>query len=96
MTWKNTFSRSPKSIARAALAGLELLVLLGGLHGPATELTCLLGTAATQALGLLPSFLPVAGQALLSYAADHQCSSPWPLPTVVSFWPMLHAIAELA
>lgn len=80
----------------AALVGLGLVFLFGKLDVPAAQLTNLLGTAAREALELLPHFLPAAWQALQAYAFDHLRFSPCPLQMLISFWPLLHVIAGAA
>lgn len=93
MSRKHTTPQSLISIAEAALLALGLVVLFGKLDGPAAQWTTnLLGAAAKTALELLLSLVPVAWQALLAYAVDHQC----PLQLLVSFWPLLHVIAGAA
>jgi hypothetical protein len=88
------------STAVAAVAGLGLVILLGGLFGrldrPATATMCLVGTAAREALRLLPYLVPAAWQALQAYAFGHQWFSACPLEMLVSFLPLLHVIAGAA
>src|SRR5713226_3481347 len=84
MARQHTSSQRPKSIVRAALVGLGLVLLFGKLDGPAPQLTNLLGTAARETLELLPSLVPAAWQALEAYAFDHLRFSPCPLEMLIS------------
>jgi hypothetical protein len=88
--------RTLKSIMGAALAGLALVILFGRLDEPPVQLTTLLCAAAREALGLLPSIVSPAWQALQAYAFDHQRSFPCPLQTLVTFWPLLRILAGAA
>ena len=80
----------------AALVGLGLVFLFGKLDVPAAQLTNLLGTAAREALELLPHFLPAAWQALQGHTFDHHWFSPCPLQMVATFWSLLHVTAGVA
>jgi hypothetical protein len=95
MARQRTTSHTLKSIAGVAPVGLTLVILFGGLNGP-TAAHNLLGTAATETLKLLPSFVPAAWQALQANAFDHQWFSSCPLQMLVSFWPLLHVLAGAA
>lgn len=86
-------SKSIKSIALGAFVWLGLVILLGRLDGPATQLSNLLCGTARETLALLPSFVPAVWQALQVYAFDHQWFSPCPLQMLASFWPLLHVLA---
>jgi hypothetical protein len=90
---QRTAFRNAKSIAGAALVWLVLVILFGKLDGPAVQLTSLLGTAAKEALGLLPYFVPAALRALQSYALDHKRLSPCSVHMLVSFWPLIRVMA---
>jgi hypothetical protein len=100
MARQQTTFQNLKSIATAANVALGLIILLvgpfGRLDGPAAHLTSLFGTAAREALKLLPYLAPAAWQALQAYAFDHQGFAPCPIEMLVSFWPLLHAIAGAA
>jgi hypothetical protein len=89
-------SQSFKSVVRAALVGLGLVILFGNLDGLAAQLTSLLGAGAKEALELVPYIGPAAWQALQAYAFDHQRFFPCPLQMLVSFWPLLHVMAGAA
>jgi hypothetical protein len=80
-----------KCIAGAALVGLGLFVLFGNLGGTAAQLGCPLGTTAAD-LGVLPSIVLAASQALQTYAFDRQRFLQSLLQTLVSFWPLLLVI----
>jgi hypothetical protein len=96
MARQHTTSQSRKSIVGAAVVGLGLLILFGKLDGPAAQVTNLLGTAAREALGLLPTVVPAAWQALQVYTFDHQGFSLCALQMLASFWPLLHVVAGAA
>ena len=96
MTRQHTSVQGLKSIVGAVLVALGLVILFGKLDGPAAQWTNLLGTAAREALQLLPDFVPVAWQALEAYFLDHLRFSPCLLPMLESFWPLLHLIAGVA
>jgi hypothetical protein len=104
MARQRTIFQNFKSIATAANVALGLVILLGGLlgglfgrlDGPAGHLTNLLGTAAREALRLLPYLVPAAWQALQAYTFDHQWFSACPLQMLVSFLPLLRVMAGAA
>ena len=93
---QRTLSRSFKSIAGTALAGIGLYILSAALDGPSAVFTCLLSVAAREALGQLSSILPVALQALERYSFDHLHSGPCPLQMLVSCLPLLRILAGVA
>jgi hypothetical protein len=95
MTRQHTSVQGLKSIVGAVLVALGLVILFGKLD-PAAQWTNLLGTAAREALQLLPDFVPVAWQALEAYTFDHLRFSPCLLPMLESFWSLLHLIAGVA
>jgi hypothetical protein len=80
---------SRKAIAGAALAGLGIAVLLGSLELATAQVSHFLGTAAWGMLGVLPSLVPSALQALLDYERSLHC----PLQMLMSFWPLLAVVA---
>lgn len=82
-----------RSIVRAAVVGLVLVLLFGMLDGLAAPATDLLRSAAGEMLALLPTFVPAAWQALEAFAFNHQGLSPRPLYILLSFWPVFRAIA---
>jgi hypothetical protein len=83
------------SIMGATLAGLAL-VILGKLGGPSALLSHLVCAVAREALGLLPSIVSAAWQALQAYAFDDQKAWPCPLEMLVSFLPLLRVVAGAA
>lgn len=92
MARQHTPAQSFKSIARAALIGLGILVLFGYLGGAATQVNHILCTRAVEALGVLPSIAPVAWQAMQAYGFDQhplECL----LPMLLSLWPLFHVMA---
>ncbi len=90
MARKHTHARGLKPIAAAALAGLGIAVLLGSLDLATAQLSHFLGTAAWGMLGVLPSLVPTALQALLDYERSLHC----PLQMLMSFWPLLAVMAS--
>jgi hypothetical protein len=96
MARQHTTFQNFKSIASAANVALGLVILFGRLDGPAAHSTSLFGIAARGALKLLPYLVPAAWQALQAYAFDHHWFSACPLEMLVSFWPVLHVMAEAA
>jgi len=93
MARQHTPTQGRKSITRAALIMLGLAILFGKLDGPAAQLNNLLCMAARETLGLVPSFVPAAWQALQTYVFLQQMLSPCPLPVLVSCWPVLRVVA---
>jgi len=89
MTRQHRLSESFKSIAGAALVGLGLHLLWGNLDRAATQLSHLLGTAAGETLGVLPSAVLASSQAVQAYALDRQVFLLGLLRMLVSFWPLL-------
>jgi hypothetical protein len=92
MTRQRRLSESFKSIAGAALVGLGLHLLWGNLDRAATQLSHLLGTAAGETLGVLPSAVLASSQAVQAYALDRQVFLLGLLRMLVSFWPLLLVI----
>ncbi len=89
MTKQHTLSWSLKAIAAAALTGLGIAALLGSLELTTAQLCHFLGTAAWGMLGVLPSLVPTALQALLDYERSLHC----PLQMLTSLCPLLMAVA---
>jgi hypothetical protein len=90
MTRQHTHSQGLKPIAGAALAGLGIAVLLGSLELATPQLSHFLGTVAWGMLGVLPSIVPTALEALLDYERSLHC----PLQMLMSFWPLLAVMAS--
>lgn len=89
--------RTLTSIATASLGGLALFILLGKLDGPSALLSSnLICAAAREALGLLPSIVPAAWQAIHAYAFDDRGASACPVEILVSFLPLVRAVANVA
>ncbi|OLD62264.1 MAG: hypothetical protein AUI53_02115 [Acidobacteria bacterium 13_1_40CM_2_60_7] len=78
--------------AGAAIVGLGLAILLGGLDGGAVQVSHVLGAAAGEALGVLPCVTLAAWQALQTCAFDHGRLLQGLLPMLVSCWPLLLVI----
>jgi hypothetical protein len=93
MTKQLTHSWSQKAIAGAALAGLSIAVLLGSVELAAAQLSPFLGAAACGVLGVLPSLVPAALQALQAFALNFEQSLHCPLQMLTSLWPLLTVMA---
>lgn len=93
MTRQHTNSWNLKPIGRAALAGLGIAVFLGSLGLATAQLSHFLGTAAWGVIGVLPSIVPAALQALQSLAFDYERSLHCPLEVLTSWWPLLTVMA---
>ncbi len=89
MTRQHTYSRGRKVIA--ALAGVT--VFLVSLDVATVELSHVLGTVACGLLGILPSLIPAALQALQAFALDYARSLQCSVQMLVSSWPLLAVIA---
>ena len=90
-------SEGLKSIVGGALVGLGLHILFGNLDRVAEQMKHMLGTAAWETLGVLPSAVLAASQAVQAYGLDHQgflqsllWIGSWIL---ISFWPLVLVIA---
>ena len=94
MANQRTTSHSRKPIVRAIFFALVLVLIFGMLDGPARDLSCVLSSAARQALVLLPTLALTAWQALLPDTFGSPRCSPCALETLV-FWPLLGAAAKL-
>ena len=96
MTGRQPTSHSLKVIAGAALTMLLLVSVIGNLDGQAALWSNLLGNTLWRALGMVFSVAPAAVEALQAYAFRYQQISPCPLQMLVCFWPLFHAVAEVA
>lgn len=92
MATQHTSFQRLKPIVRAAFVGLVLVLLFERLDGPAAPATNLLCSAAGETLALLPTFVPVAWQALQAFAFDHHWFSPCPLHMLISFWSLFRVM----
>lgn len=88
MTRRHSYYRGLKGIA--ALAAIA--VLLATLDLAIVELNHLAGESTWGLLGMLPSIVPAALQALQVFALDYGRSLQCPLETLVSSWPLLAVI----
>ena len=90
-------SEGLKSIVGGALVGLGLHILFGNLDRVAEQMKHMLGTAAWETLGVLPSAVLTASQAVQAYGLDHQGflqSLLWiGFWILISFWPLVLVIA---
>ncbi len=93
MATQHTSFQRLKSIVRAAVVGLVLVLLFESLNGPAAPATNLLCSAAGETLAFLPTFVPVAWQAIQALAFDHHWFSPGPLHMLISFWSLFRVMA---
>ena len=75
-----------------ALVGLGLHILFGNLDRVAEQLQHMLGTPAWETLGVLPSAVLAASQAVQAYGLDHQEFLQTLLWMLISFWPLLLVI----
>ncbi len=78
-----------RSIAGGALVGLGLHVLMGSVGRVESQWNHLLGAKADGALGLLPSAVLAASEAVQSYACDHQTFVLGLAKALLSLWPLL-------
>jgi hypothetical protein len=95
MTRQHTNSWNLKPIAGVALAGLGIAVLLGGPELATAQLSHFLGTAAWGVLGVLPSIVAAAWQALQAYAFGHDQFLLCPVRMLVSLWPLVTLAAAV-
>jgi hypothetical protein len=94
MAGQGTVCGSPKSIAGASLVGLVVFMQFGNLNETAAQLSCSLGSAAGEAIGVLPSVvLAAASAALQTCVFDHQRYLQDLFQMLVSFWMLLLVIA---
>ncbi len=85
-------SEGLKSIVGGALVGLGLHILFGNLDRVAEQLQHMFGTPAWETLGVLPSAVLAASQAVQAYGLDHQGFLQTLLWMLISFWPLLLVI----
>ena len=85
-------SEGLKSIVGGVLVGLGLHILFGNLDRVAEQLQHMLGTPAWETLGVLPSAVLAASQAVQAYGLDHQGFLQTLLWMLISFWPLLLVI----
>ncbi len=85
-------SEGLKSIVGGALVGLGLHILFGNLDRVVEQLQHMLGTPAWETLGVLPSAVLAASQAVQAYGLDHQEFLQTLLWMLISFWPLLLVI----
>ena len=85
-------SEGLKSIVGGALVGLGLHILFGNLDRVAEQLQHMLGTPAWETLGVLPSAVLAASQAVQAYGLDQQEFLQTLLWMLISFWPLLLVI----
>ena len=96
MIGRQPTSRSLKAIAGAAVTALLLVSLIGNLDGQAALWSNLTGKPLWRALGIVFSVAPAAMQALQAYVFRYHQIPPCPLEMLVCFWPLFHAVAEVA
>ena len=96
MKGRQATSQSLKVIAGAAVTVLLLVSLIGNLDGQAALWSNLFGKPLWRALGIVFSVAPAAVEALQAYAFRYQQIAPCPLEMLVCFWPLFHAVAEVA
>lgn len=88
-------TRSPcrKPIARAALAGLAIIILFGNLDWTVNQLRYFLWYSAAHRRGVLPSIVLAAGQAMQAYGFDRHRLLECFLRVLLSFLPLLLVMA---
>jgi len=79
-------------MAGGALVGLGLHILFGNLDRVAEQLQHMLGTPSWETVGVLPSAVLAASQAVQAYGLDHQEFLQTLLRMLISFWPLLLVI----
>jgi ascorbate-specific PTS system EIIC-type component UlaA len=92
MASQHKLSEGLKSVVGGALVGLGLHILFGNLDRVAEQLQHMLGTPAWETLGVLPSAVLAASQAVQAYGLDHQGFLQTLLWMLISFWPLLLVI----
>jgi hypothetical protein len=95
MSNQHTTPRTIKPIVRAIVIALAIVFLLSSFDQSATRLSNYVGTAAQDAIALLPSLLLTASQALQPDASAHHQFSLCSLQMLL-FWPLLHAVTKAA
>ena len=96
MIGRQAASQSLKAIAGAAVTVLLLASLIGNVAGQAALWSSLLGKPLWRALGSVFLVAPGAVEALQAYAFTYQQIAPCPLEMLVCFWPLFHAVSEVA
>ncbi len=84
-----------KPVAGGTLVGLGLHILSGNLDGIVAQLRLILDTTGGATLGVLPSGVLAASQAVQVYASNRQLFAEVILQALVSLWPVLLVIAGL-
>jgi hypothetical protein len=92
MAKQNTRFQGLKSIAGAAIAWLGIFGLFGNLDRVVPQFSNLPCGTVREGLGLLPSIVPVARQAMQAYAFDHHLLECL-LQMLLSLWPLLRVMA---
>ncbi len=94
MAREQTTFRNRNAMAWAGIAGLGMVILVVRLDGLAGWLNNLFGTAACEALRLVPYLAPAAWHALQALAfGGGQPASPCPVQMLVSLWPLVRVAA---
>jgi len=93
MARQRTHFQNLKSIGGAGLIGFGLLILFASLDGATQLPSHLLGATAREALGILPTVLLTAWQALQANVPGHHQHLECLLQMLVSFWPLLLVVA---
>jgi hypothetical protein len=89
MSRQRTAFQNLKSIALAGFSGLGISILLVRLDGPAAWLGNLFGTAACEALRVVPYLVPAAWRVLQTLAFGGQPASPCHVQMLVSLLPLV-------
>jgi hypothetical protein len=95
MASQHTTPQSTKPIVRTVLVLVAAIVLVVSLDQSVAELSNHLGSAAREAIALLPSLLLTASQALQPEASAHHQFSLCSLQMLLS-WPLLQIASKFA
>jgi hypothetical protein len=82
-----------KPVAGGTLVGLGIHILAGNLDGTIAQLRQIFDTTGGATLGVLPSGVLAASQAVQVYASNRQLFAEMILQALISLWPLLLVIA---
>ncbi len=81
-------------VVGTAVVGFAVVIVLGRVDGPSTQLANLLGVIARDGVEVIPAIVSAAWR--VPQALDHQWCSPCPLQVLVSLWPLVRILAGAA
>lgn len=93
MATQNLPSERARSVAGGVMVGLGLHILFGNLDRAAAQLSHSLGTTGDGTLGVLPSIVLTASQAVQAYGLNHQAFLLGLFRIMLSLWPLLLVIS---